>query len=154
MKLYQILFCLRSLSMYYQSAHWQCKNTVFYGDHLLFERLYGSAEGKVDTVAEKLIGVNEGADKVSAPFMIKGVYEKIKSLPFNASENSIYFKSVLKLEEELQDACKQYDAAQENSLGARNLVADIADEGQGRIYLVKQRINSSSNIAVDPILKV
>jgi len=141
MSLQTILICVRSLSEYYQVAHWTCKNSTFFADHLLFERLYGEASSAIDSIAEKMIGVGDGADKLSLPVILKGIYEKTKSLPYLASENKVYCEAALAMENELQDYCAKYDS-EANSVGCKNMVADLADKSQNRIYLLKQRLSS------------
>lgn len=46
---------LRVLHWQLWTAHWQASGPTSYGDHLLFERLYGEVLGGIDEVAEKLV---------------------------------------------------------------------------------------------------
>ncbi len=51
-----VLAHLRAQAMFYQTAHWQTHGPVFYGNHLLFERLYKSVLDQIDAIAEKMVG--------------------------------------------------------------------------------------------------
>ena len=35
-----LLACFQALRMTYHTSHWQARGASFYGDHLLFQRLY------------------------------------------------------------------------------------------------------------------
>jgi len=138
--LQQIFSRLQALNMFYKTAHWQCKNVVFYGDHLLLDRLSDDSYKFVDPLAEKMIGKTGDTHVVDLPVILKRVYEHIKGLPMSADENSRYFEAALNLEQELLNICEQYDQSPDASVGCRNLIGDIADLTEGRIYLLKQRI--------------
>ena len=65
-----ILGALRAQYLMYQTAHWQTKGPAYYGNHLLFQRLYGSVQVEIDAVAEKLVGYT-GIDSVNLPVQIE-----------------------------------------------------------------------------------
>ena len=48
---------LRSLYLIHQNSHWLSKGHNFYGNHIMFQRLYESAQTNADKAAEKLIGL-------------------------------------------------------------------------------------------------
>ena len=48
---------LKGIAIIHQHSHWITKGISFYGDHLLFERVYNSAIENADEAAEKFIGV-------------------------------------------------------------------------------------------------
>ena len=48
---------LKAITLIHQNSHWISKGEDFYGNHLLFERLYDSALENLDLAAEKFIGV-------------------------------------------------------------------------------------------------
>lgn len=146
----KLLAHLRAMALYSQTAHWTVKNSVFLSDHLLFERLYNEVNAEIDGVAEKAVGLT-GGDTVNLPMSLKMVYEKIKTLPYNCSENSECFKASLALEQEFVVLCSQADKIPDATLGFRNLMADLADRAEGRIYLLKQRVPAQPAAKVIPI---
>lgn len=153
--LQEILTCSKALQDYYQMAHWQSKNTVFYQDHLLFERLYGSAGACIDGLAEKMLGLGEPSSNLDITVIYKKTFEKLKGLPVSCKENSQYFEAALKMEQSLIDYCTKCDA-ETSSIGVKNMVGGIADVAEGRVYLLKQRLNKSSTPAAieSPIVPV
>lgn len=48
---------LKAIYIIHQQNHWLAKGNSFYGDHLLFQRIYESAQEDVDGAAEKLISI-------------------------------------------------------------------------------------------------
>src|SRR5271154_2556408 len=48
---------LRAIYDFHQFSHWTIKGSSFYGDHLMMERLYESAQNNSDAAAEKTIGI-------------------------------------------------------------------------------------------------
>ena len=137
----ELLSYLKSLELYYKTAHWQVKNPIYYSDHLLLDRLSDESGKRIDEVAEKAIGVTGSVASVNLPEILKKVYGCIKDCPYESNENSKYFEAALHLEEKLQQLCKQFDQAPETSVGVKNMLGDIADESEGRIYLLKQRLS-------------
>ena len=117
-----------------------CKNVVFYQDHLLAERLYGSANEEVDGIAEKSVGVTGGIKAIELIDALEMMEEKLKSFPVESKENGDLFKFCLKIEEELIQFCTKSEKEAKITLGLKNMLADIADRCEGRVYLLKQRL--------------
>lgn len=135
----KLLAHLRALALYNQTAHWTVKNSVFMADHQLFERLYNEVNAEIDGLAEKAVGLT-GGDAVNLPMSLKMIYEKVKALPSNCPENGDCFKASLALEQEFINLCSIADKTPDATLGFRNLMADLADRAEGRVYLIKQRV--------------
>jgi hypothetical protein len=53
-----MLVWLKFLQHVHQTHHWVAKGDQFYGDHLLFSRLYDGVTGEIDSVAEKAVGLS------------------------------------------------------------------------------------------------
>lgn len=52
-----LLALIRAQYVMYQECHWTTSGPDYYGNHLLFQRLYESVQGEVDSFAEKMIGL-------------------------------------------------------------------------------------------------
>jgi hypothetical protein len=48
---------LKAIYLIHQQNHWLVKGNDFYGDHLLFQRIYESAQENLDGAAEKMIAI-------------------------------------------------------------------------------------------------
>jgi hypothetical protein len=56
---------LRAAHHVYWTLHWQAQGVGYYGDHLLYQRLYQARVKEIDRVAETIAAVY-GADKLGA----------------------------------------------------------------------------------------
>jgi len=135
----ELLGKLRLLALYYQTAHWQSKNPVFYADHLLFDRLYNAVNEEIDGVAERAVGTTDVA-AVNLVEHVQVLQDGAIKLPTECSENSQFFSASLMLEHELIEFLENAEATPGMSLGSRNLLADLADKHEANVYLLKQRL--------------
>jgi DNA-binding ferritin-like protein len=137
MEIYQkVIATLRSLSHYYQTAHWVSKGSQYYGDHLLFQRLYDATNADIDVVGEKAMGITKNDASVG---LKENISIMIKILN-NMEDNS--FSSALKLEKAFVKLCDdQAKNALEHSEGVKNMFAGLADKHEGHCYLLQQRVN-------------
>lgn len=131
----------RGLQFTYQQIHWLSKNTISYQDHLLADRLYDSIEAEVDPIAEKSIGVLKSIEAIDTIDSLKYMAGCFKNFPKSPKENAEMFKHALEKELELINHCEECCEAEGNSLGFDNMLADIADRAEGRVYLLQQRLN-------------
>ena len=54
--LQEVLGLLKGQYWNYWTTHWQAKGENYYGNHLLFQRIYEGMQGEIDTLAEKIVG--------------------------------------------------------------------------------------------------
>lgn len=139
----ELLATLQALEMYYKTGHWQVKNTIYYSDHLLLDRLSEEAGQRIDQVAEKAIGIDNDVTVVNLPEILKKVFEKTRTLPYAPSENVKFFEAALTIEKQLIALCTAVEA--KSSVGVKNMLGDICDEAESRIYLIQQRVSKKSN---------
>jgi len=132
------LAVLRSLSNYYQTAHWVSDGPQYYGDHLLFQRLYDAVTVEIDTVAEKAVGVTKNISIVDLKESLGMVVKILDNLNYEGIEN--YFRSALKLEKAFVVHCNEQATDGLNSEGVKNMYAGMADIHEGHIYLLQQRL--------------
>lgn len=58
--LMEVLSLLKAQYQNYFTSHWQTKGENYYGNHLLFQRLYESMQGEIDSLGEKLVAFFDG----------------------------------------------------------------------------------------------
>ena len=135
--LLHILAALRAQYLMYQTSHWQTKGPAYYGNHLLFQRLYESAQGEIDAVAEKLVGYT-GAASVGLPAQIE-LIERYCSR-WCAVEN--LHERGLVSEKEVQKLLKfTYDtlkAKGELTLGLDDWLMATSSAHETNVYLLQQ----------------
>lgn len=139
----QLLAILQGIQWAHWTAHWQSKGTPSYGDHLLFERLYGSLKEEIDGLAEKLVAYY-GVESVAATASIADAHR------FLASYDQVpdLYKRALMMELHLQNALKRvYDGIKESgemSLGLDDFIMALANNHETHIYLLRQRLRPSA----------
>jgi len=145
-----LLGCLRAQYWSYQQAHWQVKGQSFYGDHLMFERLYESVQGQTDVLAEKMVAAY-GPDAVDG----LDLGAKFESFIRRWSDTDCLHKRGLLSEQDFQQICervyKQLKSMGEMSLGMDDFLMATANEHETNQYLLRQVLRSidSAKTAAD-----
>jgi DNA-binding ferritin-like protein len=135
--MFELLVKLRLIAFYYQTAHWTVKGSLFFQDHLLFERLYNSVNEEIDGVAEKAIALTKNRAVVNLPAILEKVTEESKKLRYECKENAEFVSEAISLEQDLLEFLEI--AAKDCSLGCNDLLASIANTHEGHLYLLTQR---------------
>jgi len=131
---------LRALYAIHQNHHWLTKGKNFYGNHLLFQRIYESAQENADDAAEKIIGVF-GEEGVSLEKQNECIYKIIKECNKGDDLLEISLKSESKFIEfskSFYDELKKKDLL---SLGLDDLIMSISSKREESVYLLKQALN-------------
>lgn len=135
-----LLAYLRAAQQAHWTAHWQAQGSSFYGDHLLFERLYSALSGEIDTLAEKLVA-KYGAEAVDLSKQMASVADLGSKW---GQEPNLVARAFL-IEEDLQGAIESVmgltDEASELSLGLENFLGQLADSHETALYLLGQRLD-------------
>lgn len=133
----KILVYLRTLAIYYKTAHWQSHGPLYYGDHLLFDRLSKNVEEEIDGVAEKAIGLTQDVSVVNPVNHLKHVIEVLEIMPTEVEHNSEFVHTALQFEKRFLSFLEEI--SKEGSAGFQNMVGDLADKHEGNVYLLNQR---------------
>ena len=132
-----LLALLRAQSLSYQSSHWVVMGDSFYGDHLLFQRLYESVGDQIDQLAEKLVGYL-GPQSVALAHQAPIIAQySLRWAPIECNH-----RRGLQSERDCQDAIKlAYDgikAAQAMTLGLDDWLMATANAHETNQYLLQQ----------------
>lgn len=139
-----LLAHLEYLKKVHHTHHWISRADPFYGDHLLFSRLYETTESEIDMVAEKAIGMGTTANVdlmlVTAQCfkMIQG-YGATSTIPQASDLARRSYQAemtFLKATSRLVECLKQCGRL---SRGVDNMIAGIEDKHESHVYLLKQR---------------
>lgn len=134
------LATLQAIYTIHRHNHWTTKGSNFYGDHLLFQRLYEAAEANADLAAEKFIGLF-GKGKVDFSMqndLIHKIVKKYESMSGNPSEVSLIAeKQFLKLSKEMYDLFKESDIM---TLGLDDMIMSVASKSEEAVYLLQQTL--------------
>ena len=141
-----VLVHLKYLAALHQNHHWTCAGDPYYGDHLLFERLYGDIPKEVDSIAEKAIGLGSTANvdlQLIHSQLLKlisgsGSATMIPQSTDLAKKSLMAEMNFLAVMKHLCDSLKECGLM---THGLDNLLAGIEDKHEGHVYLLKQRIS-------------
>lgn len=129
---------LMGLRVHYQNAHWTASGPNYYGDHLLYGRLYEEIEDEIDAMAEKIIGL-DGASQVIALEQAKGVlkfFESLKSTHGLVNQSLVAERALLVALERAYDAI---DLSGQMTLGLDDFIMALANSHEHNVYLLRQR---------------
>lgn len=131
---------LRALYLIHQNHHWIVSGSSFYGNHLLFERIYKSAAENADLAAEKLIGLFgvEILNIEKQPSLIAEVMEKYSTS--NVGDIDLV-KNSLQAEQDFLTLADEFYAEfkkQGIPLGTDDAIMSISNERDSAVYLLQQ----------------
>ena len=127
------------------TAHWQVKGCSFYGDHLLFARMYEGLVAEIDSLAEKIVA-EFGSEAVDAPRQAVLIVEWVSSWQ-KLAPNDVY-QRMLSAEDSLQGGLQAIFTTLEErgylSLGMNDYLAALANAHETNQYLLRQRVREHS----------
>jgi DNA-binding ferritin-like protein len=132
---------LKAISLIHQHSHWTTRGQAFYGDHLLFERLYKSALEDLDLAAEKFIGLfgDKYLDYDLQADLIHKVLLKYSNLEGSPVEMSLAVtKEFIKF---CKDAYNCFEEEGRLTLGLDDMVMAISSNHETSVYLLQQVLN-------------
>lgn len=134
---------LKAMALLHQHDHWITRGVSFYGDHLLFERLYNSALKDLDLAAEKFIGLfgDQVLDYDLQTDLLHKVLLKYKNLEGSPLEMSLAVeKDFLKLSQQSYNVFEEEDKL---TLGLDDMVMNIASNREESVYLLQQALKGN-----------
>src|SRR5271165_2847716 len=134
---------LKAMSLIHQHNHWTTHGLTFYGDHLLFERLYKSTLENLDTAAEKFIGLfgSSYLDYDLQADLLHKVLLKYKDLEGSPAQLSLAVeKDFLKFS---KDAYNSFEEEDRLTLGLDDMLMSIASDRETSCYLLQQLLNGA-----------
>lgn len=139
-----LLSAVRAVSLIHQQNHWVSSGDKYYGDHLLFMRLYESVDAEIDKLAEKIVGlaipefvclvpqINHLA-KFIDKFKTELTVENTVKVSYQAE---LFFMALCTLIFEQLKTVKLLTPGLEQTLGT------ILESHETNLYLLKQRYQS------------
>lgn len=138
------LSLLRATYQIHQAAHWQSRGESYYGDHLLYQRLYEDVSKEIDSIAERVIGRSRRVTAVDPMLQAQMTAHMVRKL--RGSSRSLSARKLarvsLQAEQSVLDAV-DFLIEEGQSTGTENLLQGIADTHESHIYLLRQRLHES-----------
>lgn len=134
--MHSLLVTLRAAQLVAHAYHHRISGPTFHEDHEFFAEAYRAYEIAYDDVAERMLGL--GA-QVKFDQVAREAVAGSATLMLTAGNVGMY-KTLLNFEESIQNACVQHTP--DATLGTQNLLAQIADDSEKRVYKMKQRVGA------------
>lgn len=135
---------LRAASVVHQSHHWQTRGSSYYGDHLMFMRIYDDSQDFIDQVAERAVG--SGSRDLVCPKTLSGLVAKIVNVwcqtPVEPTAQDMVGVSLAVercVVECLKAARSSLEVKDQLSDGTDNLLQGVSDKHEEFLYLLQQR---------------
>lgn len=141
LRLQGILSVLRAQYMSYQTSHWQSQGQAYYGNHLLFQRLYEGVQAEVDAVAEKAVGYL-GADAVELVPQAQLVLSWVSRWSKVVDHHKRGLQSERDVQAVLQAAYDAIKAARAMTLGLDDWIMATANAHDTNAYLLQQVVQA------------
>lgn len=130
-----------ALQMLHHSHHWQTKGENFYGDHLLYQRLYETVQGEIDLVGEKLIGVSQDVGLTNYFKRVKAMEMFLKAVTHSDQPYAVVSHDAeltyVRMGGELMDQLEQAGLL---TRGLEQMLGNVLDKHEEHIYLLDQRV--------------
>jgi DNA-binding ferritin-like protein len=136
------LASLKAMVLIHQHSHWLSKGPNFYGSHLLFQRIYESAQENLDGAAEKFVATfgDDVLDWSTQTDLLGKVLSKMGSFEGDPFTMSLEMeKQFLNLNKTLEDELEKADKLTQ---GMSNFLEGVADNRETAIYLIQQTTKS------------
>jgi len=140
----------RALYQMYQHMHWKCSGDNYYGDHLLYQRLYEDLQAELDVIAEKAIGI--GDDEFNHLSDSSAASDLLGSLMPGDSSSESFPQIALRAEEKLLEMIEQL-VDNGASDGVEDMLQGIASKHEEHVYLLKQRAGKKAS-AIGTMIRI
>lgn len=132
-----LLGLLRAIHWEYYTSHWRVRGGGFYGDHLLFQRLYQEIEDDFDSLAEKLI-YKYGERCVDPCHQMKIAHSWCAQIDSILDVHDRGHSLETMLQDQIKVCYDALDRANELSFGWDDYLMALANKHEGFMYLLKQ----------------
>ena len=138
------LAATEALQTIHHAHHWQTKGENFYGDHLLYQRLYETVLAEIDLVGEKLIGVSQDVSLTNYFKRVKAMEMFLKAVTHSDQPYVVVSHDAeltyARMGGELMDQLEQAGLL---TRGLEQMLGNILDKHEEHIYLLEQRVHAA-----------
>lgn len=147
----QLLSFTRALAAMYQHMHWKTSGPTYYGDHLLYERLYGNVDSEIDGIAEKTIGLFDDDKAINPVEDLETTSDFVSSITSSDASPEEFPKLAIAAEKKFAEAITMtLEALREDGMpmdGVENMLQGVVDLHESHLYLLQQRTRTASIVA-------
>lgn len=127
---------LRVEQILFHVYHWRSKGADYYGDHLLYQRLYEARAIEIDRIGEVLLAVGGSIAPMTTVIGMQDLIGRVEATP-----GPDVIKGLALVNETLRRINDANDLLGKTpfSLSVNNVLAGFADKHLEALYLLKQR---------------
>lgn len=124
--------------MLFHAYHWRSKGQDYYGDHLLYQRLYQDRAEEIDRIGEVLVALG-GSESILPNITVVGMQDLISRVEATKGKDAV--KGLALVNETLRriNAANALIGSDAYALSVNNVLAGFADKHLEALYLLKQR---------------
>jgi DNA-binding ferritin-like protein len=143
-----LLSCLRAGALIHQTHHWQTRGDTFYGDHLLYERLYNESLPLIDQIAERAVGsgghllVHPVIQSSQIHALVKHFCGDVLSNPTPDEYALVSLVAEVRILAVTSMVLGLLEQKGQLSHGTDNLLQGVSDKHEEFVYLLRQRCQS------------
>ena len=141
----ELLAALRACQWVHWVNHWNSTGSESYGDHLLFDRLYGVIDHEVDSLAEKLLGIG-AVNSINPVEIAEWTFTIVRGWAQDSVGGSLAALS-LRAEKGVLEPLFNLLGGDALTSGTRSLLEGVADLHETHLYLLRQRLTPEGRIA-------
>lgn len=131
---------IRANQLYYHSCHNLVDGQAFFADHDFFKEAYKAHEKAYDRVIERMIGSGDYENLEVSQFH-HDVATKLEGSPSVEVRNAEdYYRYALKIELGTIQMLEAIIRAEGITKGTENMLADLADKAEVRVYKIQARL--------------
>jgi len=134
------LAALKAMVQIHQHNHWTTNGDSFYGDHLLFSKIYETALEDLDLAAEKFMGIF-GDECLNYDIQIdylSKILKKYSKLQGSPAEMSLAIeRDFIKLSSKAYDCFQDHDKL---TLGLDDMIMSVSSNREEAVYLIQQKL--------------
>lgn len=138
-----LLALFRGVLISHEFGHWMARGDSSYSDHLLFERMIGDYYGRLDELAEKIIGYGQGSQsfRINIVEHLNQVVSKVEDM---SDVSSDFLFLALNSEKELLSRIHiimdELSDSESSNAGLEDYLSSLASVSERHVYLLTQRL--------------
>jgi DNA-binding ferritin-like protein len=136
-KLISGLYALYTLQ---RIAHWRSSGEMFYGDHLMYQRMYEATNDEIDAVTERALGSTRDDTMLEPVKFLSLATQSMKSVCSTADVASSLLNAENALIAAIVVILEALKASSKLTDGIENLLQGIADKHEEHVYLLSRRL--------------
>jgi len=153
-----ILSFANALHYMYQNMHWKSSGESYYGDHLLFQRLYEGVAEEIDQIVERAIGISGNDDFIKPASNLHKAASILEELMNDDMSSKDFSKVAMEAEKKfinfIDESIKIFEDEGVMTTGLEDLLPAFVSKHEEHMYLLQQRSEGKNVEGMSMITKL